>query len=120
MATSDDLTGLGMPFQISAELGYNPTNLTGLGTAQVGAAPTLSKNVYINAQTGQTAVAIGGTPKIGTPHWFTNGTVSNSSALVFVPVGHNLNGSLGTTPFTLAQNTFVMLQQVNLKNWYSK
>lgn len=119
MPTSDDLAGLGLPMELSAVLGYNPSNLTCTGTTQATAAAALGKNVTVNAQTSQTGAIIAASSKIGTPHYFSNGTASTTTALIYAPVGHTLNGVASTTPYTLAQNAGVFLFQASLKNWFS-
>lgn len=119
MPTDTDLTGLGMsPFQASA-LGNQPSNLTATGTSQATAATALTKNVVINAQSSQTGVIIASTSKIGSDHYFSNGTASATSAIVYAPVGHSLNGSASTTGLTLAQNKMCYLFQFSNKVWYS-
>jgi hypothetical protein len=117
MPTEDDLTGLGMAAQLSAELGNQPTGLTCTGTTAAAAAVIKTKNTALNAQTAQTAAILPSGAKIGSPFWVWNGTVSGASALVFVPVGHTLFGSLGTNPVTIAQNRGAMFFQLQKSQW---
>jgi hypothetical protein len=120
MPTADDLTGLGMAYELAALLGNQPANLTATGTTQSTAALALTKNSYINAQTNQTGVIINSTAKIGTPHYFSNGTASATSALIYAPTGHTLNGVASSTPLTLAQNRMCTFFQASLKNWFTE
>ena len=125
MATETDLAGLGLPVQLAAKLGYQPSNIIGIGTAQAGAPTILSKNATIQSATGNTAVILNPSADIGTEFWVSNpGTIgSAATALVFVPVGHTLsNGTNGiiNQPYSLATYSAVILWQAQLKQWYVK
>lgn len=120
MPTADDLMGLGMPPDMAAQLGNQPSNLTATGTTQATAALALTKNVYINAQASQTGVILNAGSKIGSPHYFANGTASAASALIYAPTGHLLNGVASSTPLTLAQNRMATVLQIRLKEWYTE
>jgi len=117
MPTSDDLTGLGMAPGLADALGNQPTGLTCTGTSAAAAAVIKTQNTALNAQSNQTAAIFRSDAKIGTPFWVTNGTVSGASAVVFVPAGHTLFGSLGTNPVTIAQNRSALFFQLQAKQW---
>jgi hypothetical protein len=118
MANAPDLMGLGMPSQQAEQVGYQYSALTGVGTTQAGAAGTKSKAVELSASAGNTAVVISGTPAILAAHLFANKTGSTASALVFVPLGHTLNGSLNAS-LSIAAGKMAILVQFSPKNWYS-
>lgn len=119
MPTADDLTGLGVPPSVASSLGNQPSNLTCTGTAQATAALALTKNVILNAQTSQTGAVPAATSALGSPHYFANGTLSATSAVVYCPVGHTLNGILNNS-VTIAANGFSILFQSANKIWFSK
>jgi hypothetical protein len=117
MPTSDDLTGLGMSPLLAAVLGNQPTGLTCTGTTAAAAAIIKTHNTALNAQSAQTAAILPAGARVGTEWFITNGTVSATSAVVFVPVGHTLFGSLGTNPVTIAQNRGAIFFQLQPKQW---
>lgn len=119
MPTADDLMGLGTSPILAAAMGNQPSNLTATGTTQATAALALTKNVYINAQASQTGVIINSASIVGSEHYFSNGTASAASALIYAPPGHLLNGVASATPLTLAANRIASLFQSRLKEWYS-
>lgn len=119
MPTADDLTGLGVPPSVASSLGNQPSNLTCAGTTQATAAVGLTKNVVLNAQSGATGAVPNSTAAIGSEHYYANGTLSATSAVVYCPVGHSLNGVLNNS-VTIAANGFSILFQSSSKVWYSK
>lgn len=119
MPTADDLTGLGVPPSVASSIGNQPSNLTCTGTSQATAAPALTKNVVLNAQSSQTGAIPVATSAIGSQHYYANGTLSATSAVVYCPVGHTLNGVLNNS-VTIAANGFSILFQSANKIWYSK
>jgi hypothetical protein len=117
MPQETDLVGVGMPFALAAQLGNQAAAVTCAGTSQATATTALTKLNLLTAASSQTGVVIGGTPLLGSPHYFA--TTSSTSAVVYAPVGHTLNGSASTSGLTVAQNKSALLIQTSLKNWYS-
>ena len=116
-ATSDDnLTGFGMnPIQ-AEKLGANPATVAGVGTSQSGAAVLKSKSCEVTAASSQTAVIIPSGRGLNEPQHVFNST--STTALVFAPVGHTLNGTVNGT-LSLAQNKAAILWQYNKGYWAS-
>lgn len=120
MPTETDLCGLGMSPFLAQTLGNQPSNVTCTGTAQTTAAAMLTKNVVLNAQSSQTGAIIPSTAKVGSPHYFANGTLSGASAVVYVPVGHSLNGVASqSVGVTIAANHAGILIQLSPRVWYT-
>ena len=117
MPTREDLTGLGMAPELASVLGNTNTALTCTGTSQTTAAAILSHNPELNAQSSQTGAILPSGAKIGTPYYITNGTVSATGAVVYVPVGHWLNGTLNS-PYTIGQAKASILWQYK-KSWWA-
>jgi hypothetical protein len=116
-ASSDDnLVGFGMnPIQASM-LGANPVAVAGVGTSQTGAATLKGKSCELTTSGGQTAFIIPAVRGMQEPqHVFTS---SATTALVFVPVGHTLNGTLNGS-LSVAQNKAAILWQYNKGFWAS-
>ena len=126
MATETDLAGLGLPPFLAAKLGYQFSNIIGVGTTQSGAPTILSKNVTVQSATGASAVILNPNADVGTQYWVANpGTIgSATSALVYVPVGHTLNNGTNAIinqPYTLAAYSAVILwQPTTNKQWFVK
>lgn len=114
VATSDALTGFGMPPQLAALLGGNPSALTCVGTAQTGAAVIKSKNTELVTAGGATACVFTSGVGVMEPYFFTQ--ASSTSGLIFVPSGHSLNGSANAS-LTLAQYKGAIMWQYKLKQW---
>lgn len=118
MPTETDLMGEGMSPFLAAQLGNTPNLVTCAATSsQTGATVILSKNSELSAaDSSHNSAILQATSKIGSPFWFF--TSSSTSAIVYVPVGHNLNGS-ANAGLTIAQNKGALLFQYKLKNWMS-
>lgn len=114
MPTADDLAGIGFPGEQAEILGANPQTIAGVGTAQVGAAKILSKNVELTTAGGATAAVLPAAAKINQPHYVVVTTAT--AGLVFVPLGHSLNGSLNGS-LSIAQNKAAILYQYKRNNW---
>lgn len=122
VATADALAGLGLPVQLAALLGGNPSQLTCVGTTQVGAAVVKSKNTELVTAGAATACVIPTDAGIMEPWTFVNPTAT--AGLVFVPLGHTiitnaastLNGSIGGAG-GLLQNKTAMIWQYKPKFW---
>lgn len=118
MPTDTDLTGLGMSPYLAAELGNAPNLVTCAATSsQTGATAILTKNSELSAaDSSHNSAILPAGAKVGSPFWVFG--ASSTSAIVYVPVGHNLNGSLNAG-LTVAQNKGALLFQYKLKNWMS-
>lgn len=113
-ATADALTGLGMAPQMAALLGGNPNLLNGTGTTQGTAAVLKSKNTELNPAASQTGFIPPSSAAVMEPYWLTNQQAT--TAVVYVPVGHNLNASLNGS-VNVAQGKTLILYQYKPKNW---
>lgn len=118
MPTREDLTGLGMAPELSNLLGNSPKLVTCAGTSQGTATAILTHNVELNAQSSQTGAILPSSAKIGTPYFLANGTTSATSGVVYVPVGHTLNGTLNNG-LTLAANKAAIIWQYRTNFWAS-
>lgn len=118
MPTADALMGLGMPAQAAEQLGGNPSARgAGIGTAQTGAKTVISKNTELTPTAGQTAyLLVNGTPF--QEYLFYNSAATAVTALVFVPAGHTLNGSLNGS-LSIAQNKAAVMWQYKPTFWAS-
>lgn len=116
MPTSDALTGLGMPPLLAKHIGANPSIVNGTGTAQVGAGKILTKNIELNTSGGQTAVIMPSDANVMDEYFIFNPDAT--TGLVFVPVGHTLNGTLNGS-LSVAQNKAAVMWQYKPSNWCS-
>lgn len=118
VATNDALTGLGIPPHVAELLGGNALAQNGTGTTQSGATVLLGKNVELDAATGATAYVFPSTAEVMVPYFLTS--QGTAAALVFVPAGHNLNGSangsINSTTGLIAGRS-VIAWQYKPKNW---
>jgi hypothetical protein len=123
MATETDLTGLGLPPSLATKLGFQPSQITAVGTTQSGSPTILSKNAIINATSSAQAVQLPTSADIGSTFWMFNpGTIGSAgSALIFVPSGHTLfcgavNTVNGSATLTVAKGGIMFSPQ--LKQWH--
>lgn len=114
IATQDALTGLGMAPQLASRLGANPLTTNGAGVAQATAAVLKSKNTELNPAGSATGFIPPSDAALMEPYNLTNQQAT--SAVVYVPVGHTLNGTLNGS-VTVAQTKSVILWQYKVKNW---
>lgn len=114
LATSDAFMGLGMPAQVSNLLGANPHALTTTGTAQGTAAVLKSRNTELVTAASQTGAIPPSDAGVMQPYFLTSQAAT--SGVVYVPVGHSLNGSANGS-FTLAQAKSAIFWQYKKSNW---
>lgn len=114
VATADALMGLGMPAQLSAVLGGNPSALTCAGTTQGAAATIKSKNTELVTAGGATAAVLPSGAGIMEPYFIN--TQSATTGLVFVPSGHSLNGSANAS-VSVPQAKAAIIWQYKKSNW---
>ena len=117
IATADALTGFGMPAQLAALMGGNPSALTCAGTTQSGAAVVKSRNTELVTGSGTTAAVFPSTVGIMEAYFVT--TQSATTGLVFVPSGHTLNGTANAS-VSIAQYATAIIWQYKYKNWTYK
>jgi hypothetical protein len=112
--------GVGMAGEAASLIGADPSRTVGKGTTQTGAAVIYTDNAELSASTGQTAFIFPGGNTINgaimNDWWITNQSATNTSALIFVPVGHSLNGTANAS-LTLAQFKSCIMWQYKYKNW---
>ena len=103
MPTETDLTGLGMAPSLAAELGNQPNVVTCTGTSsQAGAATIYTKNSELSAaDSSHNGAILPAAAKVGSPFFLF--TSSSTSAIVYPPVNHYLNGGTSNS-LTVAQN----------------
>lgn len=116
MPQATDLLGLGMSPFLAGELGNTASTLTCAGTTQATGAVIKSKNVELTAASSQTGALLQSASKIGSPYYLT--CSSSTAAVVYVPVGQNLNG-VANDSLTLAQHKSAIVWQYKLNNWTS-
>lgn len=104
MATTNDLTGLGMAPELANYLGHTPDSVTAAGTAAT-TATVLRKNpgfVVVTAAGSQDGVKFNDSWPIGRPVFVVN--PSSTTANIYPPLGGNWNGGSTDATITLAQN----------------
>ncbi len=116
MPQATDLVGLGLPPDLASQLGNQASTIVALGTTQAAAALMLTKNCIINAQSSQTGVIPNSGAMIGSPHFLQVGTISANSAVLYSPVGHNINGTLNGS-CTIGVGKTAVLFQFAQKVW---
>ena len=114
MPTSDSLMGYGMPAQQASQLGSNPSQLTTTGTSQTTAATLKLRNTELVTAASQTGAIPVSTSGVFDLYFITNPTAT--TAVIYVPVGHNLNSSLNGS-LNLAQFKTCIFYQYKPKNW---
>ena len=107
------LMGKGMPAQLAQTVGTDYSALTCTGTTQGGAAQVLSKMVALTAASSQTGAIL---PISELQEEFNFVTLSSTSAVVYVPSGHYLNGTQNAG-LTIAQNKAAKIWQYKPNYW---
>src|SRR6185437_11212591 len=107
-STTDALMGTGMAAQLAEHIGANYQLTAGKGTAQVGAATILSKNTELNPSAGNTTFILPPNAQVNETYKLVNEQAT--SAVVYVPVGHYLNGTQNGN-VTIAQDGAELLWQ---------
>lgn len=88
-ASATGLAGVGIPPQAAKFLGYIIGSASGNGTAQVGATAVLDNYTIATASGGNTAFVL---PNLNVGHTRDMVNTSGTTALVFPPVGGQING----------------------------
>lgn len=112
------LMGLGLSGELAGIIGADYQLAVGVGTAQVGAKALIGDNVELSVSVGQTAVVLPTVQAIAEPVFTANASATATSALVFVPVGHTLNGALNAS-LAVPQNKAAIFWQYKSKFWAS-
>jgi hypothetical protein len=118
IALNSDLTGLGMPVQLAELVGAPVNALTCTGTSQTTAATVISRNTELVTSASNTGAVLPTTAKIMNPYFFTSQATA-TGAVVYVPVGHTLNGTINTG-VAIAQFGSAIVWQYKTKNWTFK
>lgn len=117
MINSDDGIGFGFSSMQSSLIGAEPKVITGVGTTQTSAATVISRGAELSPAASNTAFVLPSTAKTFNPFMLTN--QQSTTALVFVPAGHNLN-SVANASVSIAQYATVIIWQYKPKNWTYK
>lgn len=115
-ANSVALMGVGVPGELADVIGADYSLAIGKGTTQIGANIIMSDNVELNVSAGQTAVVQPLGQQIAEPVHLVNTSATATTALVFVPSGHTINGSLNGS-LSVPQNKGAILWQYKNKFW---
>ena len=114
MPMSQDLLGLGLPPNLSASLGNNPSTLTATGTTQATAASILGGSHMVEmTASGSDGIILPSAAMIGTPYFVYNS--SGSTGKVYAPVGHYMNTSLNSS---LSVTTLKLAMFIQYKKGY--
>lgn len=112
------LMGLGLSGELAGIIGADYQLAVGTGTAQAGGKNLIGDNVELSASAGQTAFVLPTVQSIAEPVFAVNASATATAALVFVPLGHTLNGTLNAS-LSIAQNKAAILWQYKSKFWAS-
>lgn len=115
MSASLELIGLGVPARQAGSLGNLPSAKTGVGTANTTATPITTNFTVLTASGGATAFILPAIPVGGGPLVVIN--QSGTTALVFPPIGGNIQGGGTDTAFSVATNKCVMFFKFSALLW---
>ena len=118
VASTTVLMGLGMPGELADIMGADYFLAVGTGITQVGAKPLIGDNAELNAASSQTAFLLPITQQIAEPVFAVNTSATATTALVFPPLTHTLNGST-TVPLSIPQFKSAIIWQYKPKFWTS-
>ena len=116
MPQSTDLMGLGLPPQISAQLGNQAAVHTCTGTTNATAVLIKTHMPELVAASSQTGAIFNSAALVGSPYFVF--CSSSTAAVVYPPVGKTMNGTtdLGVT---VAQNKMCVFIQFAVGKWCS-
>jgi hypothetical protein len=111
-----DMMGLGMPAALANLTGESiPAPVAGATTAQATATPLTGTINQVTTASGQTAVLLPSTQPLGTAVHVYNST--STAALVFPPVGGNINEGATNASFSVAQARTASFVRVSATKW---
>lgn len=116
MSSVTALMGTGMAAEQARVLGYNITSKTAATTAQATATPITSNFTVATTAVGQTALRLSVLMAGAGPFIVYNSTAT--AALVFPPVGGNMNGTLNASVSAPA-NRATLFYSLGSGNWVS-
>lgn len=117
MSLAADLAGIGLAPEQALRLGYTPSTLAGVGTAQSGGAAISTNYITATTDTGQTALVLPSSAELQVPYIVRNS--SSTTALVFPPVGGYINAASQNASVSVAQNLARMFIRVSTDRWIS-
>lgn len=118
MSLSQDLIGTGMAPEQASRLGLSVlTTISGVGTAQSGAAAINVNNVLATTAVGQTAFVLPANAELELPYSVTNS--SATAALVFPPTGGTINAGAANASVSIAQNLARIFIRKSATRWIS-
>ncbi len=115
MPAAANLIGVGVPPAQARRLGFNPTTLAGVGTAQVGAAAISQNMTTVTATGGATAFVMPADIPGGGPFIIYNS--SGTSALIYPGAGKTFNGGSADAALTLPTLRSLMIHKTDATNW---
>jgi hypothetical protein len=115
MPSAAELIGLGAPPKQAGSIGNSPSAKTGVGVAQVGATPITTNFTVLTASGGNTAFILPAAPAGSGPYVMAN--QSGTAAVIFPPVGGNINGLGVNASFPMANNVTAMFWKISPTLW---
>jgi len=110
--------GLGIAGELADIMGADYFLAVGTGITQVGAKSLIGDNAELNVSAGQTAFLLPVTQAVAEPVMAVNTSATATTALVFPPATHTLNGST-TVPLSIPQFKSAIIWQYKPKFWTS-
>lgn len=118
MASVQTLMGSGMPAQLASQLGASPTTKTGVGTAQAtGTLLAVEEMANLVTAGGATAFLLPSDAALGDTVRVFNTTAT--AALIFPPVGSNINNGSTDASVSLAANKVANFTRQSALVWSS-
>lgn len=119
MSLAKDLIGVAMVPEQALRLGYTPTTLAGVGTAQSGgkAIPTIANFITATTAVGQTAFVLPSAAELMVPYIVYNS--SSTAALVFPPTSGAINAAGANASVSVAQNISRIFMRLSTNQWAS-
>jgi hypothetical protein len=117
MSAPGNLMGLGLPAALANILGYGSNTVTGIGTAQAGAAPITTKLTLTTTAGGATAFILPQVTAGSGPYVVTN--PSATTALVFGQGTETIDGGTASASVSIAQNKTRLFWKTGSSTWVS-
>lgn len=118
MLSPSDLMGLGFSAPQATAIG-DPINaaVTGVGTAQSGAAALSLGITPLTTAGGTTAFVLPSTAPLGEPIYVV--TTTATTALVYGPTGYNINGGSDNASVSVAQGKGAMFMRISSTRFFA-